>query len=89
MPNWKNENDYAYTTSLTPAGWAFEFLRRNKEYQKDYNRLKEANAKLILKYGPLNEATKEKWQTDLLFWHHVPDRHEGESDSEWYGAWPN
>lgn len=38
-PNWKNAADYAYTKKLDAAGWAWEFLRRNKKYRKDYQAL--------------------------------------------------
>jgi hypothetical protein len=36
-PNWRNEEDYAFTENLTAAGWAWEFLRRNPEYRADFN----------------------------------------------------
>jgi hypothetical protein len=29
-------SDYAYTRELDITGWAWEFLRRNKDYQRDY-----------------------------------------------------
>jgi len=28
-------SDYAYTRQLSPTGWAWEFLRRNADYQRD------------------------------------------------------
>ncbi|MDQ3564748.1 MAG: DUF2285 domain-containing protein [Pseudomonadota bacterium] len=34
LPDWKDEA--AYSKQLTPRGWAWEFLRRNPEYQSDY-----------------------------------------------------
>jgi hypothetical protein len=36
MPNWKIEQDYAFTAALDETGWAWEFLRRNPGYCKDY-----------------------------------------------------
>jgi len=84
MLNWMDKEVYAYTSSLTPEGWAFEFLRRNTEYQKDYLRLKEAYDQLEQKHGALNESTKEKWQSDLLYWHHEPPLPDDESYSEWF-----
>lgn len=34
-PDWRRPETYAYTTSLTRAGWAWEFLRRNPAFQAD------------------------------------------------------
>lgn len=35
--DWKNEDEYKYMDNHTPELWAWEFLRRNPEYQKDWN----------------------------------------------------
>jgi hypothetical protein len=83
MPDWKNKEDYAYTSSLKPEGWAFEFLRRNKEYQTDYKRLEKAHQTLTKKYGPQSKETKSKWYADPLFWHYEPDLFPGEKYNEW------
>jgi len=37
--DWRDENDYEFTKKLTPQGWAWEFLRRNPDYQKDWKEL--------------------------------------------------
>jgi len=36
--DWKNEEDYDYTEKHTPELWAWEFLRRNPDYIKDWNK---------------------------------------------------
>lgn len=36
MPDWKNEEDYAYTDTNTIERWAWEFLRRNPDYRKEW-----------------------------------------------------
>jgi hypothetical protein len=36
MPNWRNPHDYDFTQTLTAAQWAWEFLRRNPEYQREW-----------------------------------------------------
>lgn len=36
MPDWRNPADYEYTAGLTLHQWAWEFLRRNPEYQIAY-----------------------------------------------------
>jgi hypothetical protein len=34
--DWRNPKDYEFTQSLNPHQWAWEFLRRNPEYRKDW-----------------------------------------------------
>jgi len=34
--DWKRTEDYAFTETLGDQGWAWQFLRRNKDYQKDW-----------------------------------------------------
>jgi hypothetical protein len=34
--NWRNKVDYEFTNYLDIEGWAWEFLRRNPEYQQDW-----------------------------------------------------
>jgi len=36
--DWKNEKDYSYTKNHTPELWAWEFLRRNPEYRRDWEK---------------------------------------------------
>ena len=38
-PNWRSPDDYAYLNELTPPELAWEFLRRNPEYVRDYRKL--------------------------------------------------
>ena len=35
--DWRNPKDYEFTQSLNPHQWAWEFLRRNPEYRKDWH----------------------------------------------------
>lgn len=37
--NWRSEAAYDYIDKLTPGDLAWEFLRRNPEYQKSYQEL--------------------------------------------------
>ena len=32
--DWRKKEDYDYTDTLSPEGWAWEFLRRLPEYRK-------------------------------------------------------
>ena len=36
MLDWRSAAAYAYLDELNPAGLAWEFLRRNPDYQRDY-----------------------------------------------------
>lgn len=53
MPGWHDKKSYAYTKGLSPAGWAFEFLRRNKEYRADF-----------VKVSALRQRWEEKYAAD-------------------------
>ena len=33
-PDWQDEKTYGYALHLTRRGWAWEFLRRNPEFQR-------------------------------------------------------
>ena len=36
MRNWREPDDYQFTAKLDDKGWAWEFLRRNPDYRKDF-----------------------------------------------------
>jgi hypothetical protein len=38
QPDWRSKESYAYTRNLTRLGWAWEFLRRNPQFQAELNR---------------------------------------------------
>ena len=38
-PNWKNEEEYPDLEKTSMVQWAWEFLRRNKSYLEDYDKL--------------------------------------------------
>jgi hypothetical protein len=59
MPDWKQAADYKFTKGLDRNGWAWEFMRRNKNYQADF--AKAAGGEMI--YQPL----KEKDETDTAW----------------------
>jgi hypothetical protein len=41
---WRSEDAYAYLNDLEPAELAWEFLRRNPEYQRDYRTAADSTA---------------------------------------------
>lgn len=46
MPDWTNAADYDFTEKLDRAGWAWEFMRRNDKYQRDYARVERKRARI-------------------------------------------
>ena len=36
VPDWRSPTDYAYLNDLDPAGFAWEFLRRNPDYRRNF-----------------------------------------------------
>src|SRR6266404_7285578 len=54
---WRSEAAYAYLNDLTPAELAWEFLRRNPEYQRDYRTAADATAD----QAELSESLIAQW----------------------------
>jgi hypothetical protein len=44
-PDWRSPSDYEYLKQLDRAELAWEFLRRNHEYRKDFVRILDATAR--------------------------------------------
>lgn len=57
--------DYAYTESLNKEQWAWEFLRRNPGYQRDYVTFIHRWKSLEIDHGKLPNQDKHGWQNDL------------------------
>ena len=58
VPDWRSAAAYAYLNELNPAELAWEFLRRNPDYQRDYRTVAGENGgradfpePLILRWG--------------------------------------
>lgn len=76
------EKDYEYLDELTPAGWAFEFLRRNSDYRDDFNEQLDVQAVLTAAYGPIHAAQKE-WRRNPRAWVCKPPVEDGETLERW------
>tara|TARA_B100000315_G_scaffold247817_1_gene277047 strand:- start:722 stop:1528 length:807 start_codon:yes stop_codon:yes gene_type:complete len=65
--DWRKKEDYAYTDDLDKQGWAWEFLRRNPEYRKDYESLQSGEFKEVT-YEPKkkSEETEEQWKARCI-----------------------
>ena len=83
-PNWRIDEDYSFTETLTLEGWAWEFLRRNPGYRKDYENLCYLLEIIEQDYGPLDGLSYRR-QADVVpgAFIFVPERLVGESLDEW------
>lgn len=76
MRDWRDVNHYRFARKLPDYRWAWEFLRRNPEYRKDWNAAisrylsstgefeKVADLKAFIEGGGALEGTGENWQDD-------------------------
>jgi hypothetical protein len=55
-PDWRSPSVYAYLDQLDPSGLAWEFLRRNPDYQRDYRTVTRNPART-----ELSEALQRRW----------------------------
>lgn len=87
LPNWKDASAYPDPDSTTPDQWAWEFLRRNPEYQQDFSVLTTFfdcdkgvfRPKKLAQYG-YDDATRalasfcEKYGLEYAIFPPAPDR---------------
>jgi hypothetical protein len=62
--DWRNTNDYRFAAQLNAGQWAWEFLRRNAEYQSDWRWFSAAWKRLEARYGKPPERNFQAWQRD-------------------------
>jgi len=62
--DWRPPDDYAYCADLTRDQWAWEFLRRNPDYQSDYRRFITLWRALEADYGAPPSRDFSKWKQD-------------------------
>ncbi len=56
--------DYGHCASLTRDQWAWEFLRRNPDYQSDYRRFMDIWRALEADYGAPPQRDFQRWKRD-------------------------
>ncbi|MBU2478761.1 MAG: hypothetical protein KKA36_06690 [Gammaproteobacteria bacterium] len=64
MLDWRQAPNYSYTNTLNAAQWAWEFLRRNAEYQSDYRQFMQTWLALEADYGAPPERDFQAWKAD-------------------------
>lgn len=62
--DWRNPNDYRFTETLSPELWAWQFLRRNPEYRRDYEWFISNWRALEADYGKAPDRDFAKWKLD-------------------------
>lgn len=90
ISDWKVENNYIYPKDTSMDRWAFEFLRRNHNYQKDVQDYLAVCNSIIDGFNPfLRPAVDSKQignyydQLDEMARHYEPPLKEGETESQW------
>ena len=61
---WRNAGDYAFTDILNAGQWAWEFLRRNVEYQRDWQWFIATWRSLEARYGKAPSRDFQRWKKD-------------------------
>ena len=61
---WKNPKDYLFTTGLSPDQWAWEFLRRNPDYQREWSVFWDIWQALEADYGSPPKRNYPAWKQD-------------------------
>ncbi len=72
--NWEHDSDYEYTKTISLRGWAWEALRRGKEYYEAYEEFLKKKEKLEKQYG-------SEWNNIIV--DYGPPKKEGEARTEW------
>jgi hypothetical protein len=88
VPDWKDAATYGYTKSYTKSlhfhCWAWEFLRRNPEYRKDFQHWCSIRAEVESKHGPISRLSRNQRSKIAELLHYSPPRCAGEDDQAWY-----
>jgi hypothetical protein len=78
MHDCKNTDRYTFTSALTADQWAWEFLRRNPDYRKEWGAFFETWQELENCYGKPAQRDMAAWKRDPRAW--VPADSCSESD---------
>lgn len=76
--DWANPQDYVFARELNAAQWAWEFLRRNHDYQVEWQVFGGVWQALEADYGRPPDRDFGAWRLDSRAWVNVADCPEGE-----------
>lgn len=86
IANWKNEGEYPKWGSASMRRFAWEFLRRNPEYQKDWADYLDSCRRIIPSYEPhalSGESDNDLLEEHLDYFRYEPPRLDGEDENAW------
>jgi len=78
MRDWSDPGDYAFTSALSPAEWAWEFLRRNPDYQRQWREFWQTWRALEAAYGSPPHRDFTAWKQDPRAWIAAADCPDGD-----------
>jgi hypothetical protein len=64
MPDWRNPQDYDFTSKLSADQWAWEFLRRNPRYREEWQAFISTWHALEQAYGKHGARDVQAWKRD-------------------------
>jgi hypothetical protein len=68
MPDWRDPEAYAFTAHLTREQWAWEFLRRNPDYRREWAVFVATWRDLEAAYGSPPNRDFPAWRQDARAW---------------------
>ena len=73
LRNWRDSSDYEFTRALDGGQWAWEFLRRNPDYQQEWSEFMAVWTRLEAAYGRPPDRDFCAWKADPRAWIHAED----------------
>lgn len=77
-PDWRDASEYAFTSELGGAQWAWEFLRRNVDYRREWQAFWSTWQELEAAYGRPPDRDFCAWKRDPRAWVRVSEETGGE-----------
>ncbi len=78
VPDWRNPEAYSFAQCLNREQWAWEFLRRNPDYRRDWAAFAATWRDLEAAYGRPPNRDFPAWRQDPRAWVHAAECPEGE-----------
>ncbi len=64
MLHWQHADEYRFTATLSREQWAWEFLRRNPDYRREWQAFRETWQALEADYGKAPNRDFQRWKRD-------------------------
>ena len=77
-PDWRRPADYSFTGRLTGPQWAWQFLRRNRQYRREWTEFSAVWQALEADYGRPPNRDFCAWRQDSRAWVRVTDETAGD-----------